>query len=411
MTTPVNPKNKVMNKHARSNAGDLRAASQLAVSATTSVAQVVQDMHVTIGSGPQLLGKPLERPVKFFTDLVYGPIVGITNLVGSGIDKALAALEPILGDSTPGPEREAVVAALNGVLGDHLAASGNPLAIPMAFRSQGQVLTLTPEELLAAFPAASGKLLVLVHGSSMSDRGWLRKGHDHGAALEKDLGYTPVYLHYNSGLHISDNGRAFAALLEELCKAWPVPLTELSIVGHSMGGLVARSACHVAETDGLAWRQSLRKLVCLGTPHHGSPVERGGSLIHSLIGISRYSAPIARLAQIRSAGVTDMRFGYISDEHWHGQDRFERAADRRRELALPTGVECFAMAASTAKETRDKLPGDGLVPVDSALGRHTQPGLTLNFPEANTWIALSTSHLDLLHQPAVYDKLKTWLSS
>jgi hypothetical protein len=178
-----------------------------------------------------------------------------------------------------------------------------------------------------------------------------------------------------------------------------------------MGGLVARSACHVAETNGLAWRQTLRKLVCLGTPHHGSPVERGGSLIHGLIGISRYSAPIARLAQIRSAGVTDMRFGYVSDEHWQGQDRFARAADCRRELALPAGVECFAMAATTAKESRDKLPGDGLVPVESALGRHEQPELTLQFPEAHTWVALGTGHLDVLHRPEVYNKLQEWFST
>jgi pimeloyl-ACP methyl ester carboxylesterase len=280
----------------------------------------------------------------------------------------------------------------------------------MSLRSGGQALSLDASALRASFPSATGKLLVLVHGSCMADRGWLRKGHDHGAALARDLGYTPVYLHYNSGLHISDNGRAFAALLEQLCSAWPVPITELCLLGHSMGGLVARSACHVAETNGLGWRPLLRKLVCLGTPHHGSPVERGGSLVHALIGISRYSAPIARLAQIRSAGVTDLRFGYVSEEHWQGSDRFARGKDQRRALALPAGVDCFAMAASVASDPRASLPGDGLVPVDSALGRHAQPELTLQFPEAHTWVALGTGHLDLLDRPSVYQKLEEWLA-
>jgi pimeloyl-ACP methyl ester carboxylesterase len=108
---------------------------------------------------------------------------------------------------------------------------------------------------------------VLVHGSCLNDRQWSRLGHDHGAALERDLACTPVYLHYNSGRHLSTNGRELAGLMEALVAAWPVPLETLAIMGHSMGGLVARSAIHVAETAGHAWRGKLRKLVCLATPH------------------------------------------------------------------------------------------------------------------------------------------------
>ena len=130
--------------------------------------------------------------------------------MGHGLDTLLAQLEPLLGERSTWPGREALLAALNGVLGDYLAAPSNPLAITMHLRRGGVALPLEREPLAAAIPDAGGKLLVLVHGLCMNDLQWRRKGHDHGAALARDLGYTPVYLHYNSGLHVSTNGRAFA---------------------------------------------------------------------------------------------------------------------------------------------------------------------------------------------------------
>ncbi|CAM3446261.1 alpha/beta hydrolase [Corallococcus sp. ZKHCc1 1396] len=396
---------------ARKNADALRGASRLAVQATQGVMGIVQEMHCTIASGPAILGRPLERPVRALTGLLYATLQGVTRQVGAGLDAVISQLEPWLGDSVPGPQREAVVAALNGVLGDALDEGGNPLAIPMAFRIHGRPLPLAPEALRAALPTAGSRLLVLVHGSSMNDAQWNRLGHDHGAALARDLGYTPVYLHYNSGLHVSRNGRAFAELLEQLVAAWPVPLEDLTLVGHSMGGLVSRSACLAAEAQGHVWRHRLRRLVCLGTPHHGSPLERGGSWIDVLLGISPYSAPFARLGRIRGAGVTDLRFGYVLDEHWEGRERFGWGGDVRRQLALPSGVECYAVAATSAQVLAERLPGDGLVPVDSALGRHLQPELTLRFPEANQRIILRANHLDLLNHPEVYDALRSWLSA
>jgi pimeloyl-ACP methyl ester carboxylesterase len=141
------------------------------------------------------------------------------------------------------------------VLGDYLAASANPLAITMCMRCRGITLPLECQPLAAAIPHADGKLLVLLHGLCMNDLQWMRNGHDHGAALGRDLGYTPVYLHYNSGLHISTNGRALAEQLEALVRVWPVPLTELVLVGHSMGGLVARSACHYGALARHKWRR------------------------------------------------------------------------------------------------------------------------------------------------------------
>ena len=243
----------------------------------------------------------------------------------------------------------------------------------------------------------------------MNDRQWLSGGHDHGAALARDLGYTPLYLRFNSGLHISTNGRAFADLLERLVLAWPVPLGELVIVGHSMGGLVARSACSAGERAGHAWRQRLGKLICLGSPHHGAPLERGGNWIDLLLGISRYSDPLSRLGRLRSAGVTDMRFGNVLDEHWNGRDRFLHGSDPRGAMTLPAGVACYAIAGTRTPRAGGKLRSDGLVPVDSALGRHPRADLTLPFPAAHQWIGYGMGHLELLGAREVYSTMRAWL--
>ena len=392
-----------MAKKTRKHVDDLRDASKLVVDATERVTQVVEAMHNTIGGGPAVLGKPLAAPVRFINGLVYGSIRGVTRLVGASIDRALAELGPYLGESAPGPEREAVLAALNGVVGDYLAEMKSALAITMSLRHEGP---------------ARGKLLVLVHGSSMHDGQWLRGGHDHGAELAREHGYTPVYVHYNSGLHISTNGRELDVLLEELVSAWPVAVEEIVLLGHSMGGLVARSACHYAETHAethtdtpRAWRAKVTKLITIGTPHHGAPLERGGNWLGVLLGVSRYSKPLVRLAKLRSAGVTDLRFGNVIDEHWAGSDRFALGRDTRSEVPLPANVACYALAGTTSLEGASNPFGDGLVPVESALGRHREPHLTLAFPEANCFTVYGVSHLDLLSRPEVYAQLRAWLDA
>ncbi len=283
----------------------------------------------------------------------------------------------------------------------------------MCLRRNGHAMQLDKTALTAAIPDAGGKLLVLAHGLCMNDLQWKRQGHDHGAALARDLGYTPVYLHYNSGRHISTNGREFAELLETLLDNWPAPVRELAILGHSMGGLLARSAWHYGMAAGHAWPRRLKKIVFIGTPHHGAPMERGGNWIDITLGLSPYTAPLSRLGKIRSAGITDLRHGYLLDEDWHGRDRFARSADHHKTLPLPENVQCYAIAATTGKQTgdlKDRLIGDGLVPLESALGRHAKKARSLNFPQDRQWISRETGHLDLLDRPEVYARLKAWFA-
>ena len=376
---------------------DLRGGSRLVVEATRAIADLVEAMHRRIAGPFALLSAP-----------AYGGVRGVASLVGAGLDAALARFAPLASAAAGSPEREALVAALNGVLGDHLAATGNPLAIRMALRRGGHPLELESTALAEAIPDAGPRILVAVHGSSLSDLQWRRAGHDHAERLAS-LGYTPVYLHYNSGLHISVNGRGLAGLLEKLVDAWPTPVSELAFLGHSMGGLVARSACSAGSDAGHRWPALLRNLVCLGSPHHGAPLEQYGNLLGAALGVSSYSAPLARLGKIRSAGVTDLRFGNVRDADWQGVDRFAPGHDRRVPTPLPEGVRCFAIAGTSARALAGRLPGDGLVPVASALGRHRRPELTLAFPESHQFIALATGHLELLGSRTVHGVIRNWL--
>jgi hypothetical protein len=266
-------------------------------------------------------------------------------------------------------------------------------------------------------PGARSTLVVLVHGLCMNDLQWTGTtgGHstNHGEALAAALDATPVYLRYNSGLHISDNGRQLAALLDALFKNWPVPVTRLVLLTHSMGGLVARSAVDVAQQASLPWLPALKQIVFLGTPHHGAPLERAGHWLHTLLGSTPFSAPFAALARLRSAGVTDLRFGHVRQQDWQGRDRFADGRDHRTVLPLPTGVDCYAVAATLAasrSRLANRLVGDGLVPLRSALGQHDLAVGALDFAPNRQAVFYRTGHLELLSSPAVQTQLLKWLA-
>ena len=375
---------------------DLRGFAQLGVAATAGVADLVEAMHAAIARPHLGLRRAAPDRTTGIAGLVYRSIRGVTGLTGSVVDRVLTQRQGAYADRSP--QREAVLAALNGVLGDHLAATGNPLALPMRLHRNGEPLELRTTALAEAVPQRGPKLLILVHGLCMNDLQWTRDGHDHGAMLADALGYTPLYLNYNSGLSIAGNGRRFAEMLETLLRQWPMPVEEIAIIGHSMGGLVARSACSHAERLDHAWVKTLRHLVCMGSPHHGAPLERGGNWVDVVLAATPFAAPLARIGKIRSAGITDLR---------HGD-----ALDTRSHTLLPKGVRSYAIAATTGErrsDLRDRWVGDGLVPVASALGHHPDPARTLPFPKSRQWIAYETNHLDLLSDPAVADRLLRWL--
>jgi pimeloyl-ACP methyl ester carboxylesterase len=394
-------------------ATDLRGASRLVIDATISLTGLVEAMHGTIAGVAGLVpGSSTER-TRGITSFVYRCVGGGMRLVGGGLDRVLEPIAKVTGTRASPPARESAVAVLNGVLGDHLAATKNPLAIPMSLCRHGVSLALDTGTARTAIPGATAKLLVQVHGLCMHPRHWARGGRDHVATLGRELGYTNLHLHYNTGLRIAANGRALSGKLETLVARWPVPLEELVIVGHSMGGLVARSAHHYGAAAGHAWPGRLRKLVFLGTPHHGAPLERAGNGLDGLLGLSPFTRPFTRLGRTRSHGITDLRFGILLDEDWQDRDRYApMRTDPRTPLPLPADVECYTVAALRAE--RHDTPaaqwlGDGLVPLASALGDHEDVRFALDFPAAHRWIGPGLGHLDLLSSPQVFARVARWL--
>jgi hypothetical protein len=402
-------------------AADVRGAAQLAVDATAGLVDLVEAVHAGIARAPGLPA-PADGRTRGITGLVYRTVRGATRLAGGGVDALLGLLAtdlvPADAPQTPAtqpasPAREALVAALNGVLGDHLEASGNPLAIALQLRFAGQPLLLQAEALRLFLPQAGPAVAVLVHGLCMNDLSWARgaspgPNSDGGAEAASSgltaklaaAGYTTLALHYNSGRSIARNGADFAQQLEALVAAWPVPLRRLVLVGHSMGGLVARSAQHQAQQQGQRWPSLLSDLACMGTPHQGAPLEQLGHAVTAVLGATPYAKPFARLARLRSAGITDLRHGRLLD-------------DRSALAPLPAGVRCLALAGTLGEADgamRHRVLGDGLVPLPSALGQHADPARALRFEPGHTWVGAGIGHLALITHPAVHAQLLAWLA-
>ncbi|MFZ4479676.1 MAG: esterase/lipase family protein [Rhodoferax sp.] len=413
-----------MNKPKASNplrhlrAADLRAVAQLATQATAGVTRIAEGVHQSVWSSMGVPGGKSPATTRGVTGLVYQSVHGVTQWVGKGLEKVFSSLEPMLEalvkDPPETPQREAVLAALNGVMGDRLLASRNPLATPMTLRYRGRALDW---KAMPAMPEAGARVLLLIHGLCMNDLQWQAQ-HDgqavnHASALAAELGYTPVYLRYNTGLHTSWNGRELSAQLEQLISHWPVPVEELCVLAHSMGGLLTRSALCQASEEGLRWPQQLKNVVFLGTPHHGAPLERAGNWVDVILGSTPYSRPFARLGQLRSAGITDLRYGHLLEADWQGHDRFRRRPDRRQPVPLPERVACYTVAATIAARRSllaDRLTGDGLVPLRSALGQHDDAARTLAFAKTSQSIAYRTNHMELLSSPEVTRQLLQWLT-
>jgi pimeloyl-ACP methyl ester carboxylesterase len=406
-------------KPPRNDLETLRGTSALAVRGVKGITDLVEEMHGAIASlALPVVGKHAKpKTTRGITGLVYRSVRGITGAVGWGLDRGLSvAQRPIVANAlapafrhlsaklklpSAEPYRETVRAAANGVLGDTLAATQNPLAIQMQFRQKGAALT--PSK-------SNGKLLVLVHGLCMNDLQWLREGHDHGAMLAQELGYEALYLHYNTGREISESGADFAELLENTLKEWPVPVTELVIVGHSMGGLLTRAACHHAMREQHAWVKTLSKLVTLGTPHAGAPLERAGRGVDYVLGISPYTAPFVRLGLVRSAGIQGLRHGAITPA---GQ-----LPAWPKHVKLYT-LACTKQKAATNKQKVDlteplkRVLGDGLVPVKSALAQENIPalGLPIRLPASRQAVVYETDHFQMLSNQVVAQQLLQWLKA
>ncbi len=391
---------------------ELQGLTRLITEATLGITDLVEAMQHRVVHPPYLPSTFVQHLISRIAGFTYNNVRWSTQIIGQGIDKALGPLSRVLGEIEATDDREALRSILNGVIGDYLEEKENPLKITMQFRNNAKAITLTKASLKKTYPNISGQILLMVHGSCMNDIQWTQKAHNHGIALAKELNKTPLFLHYNSGRHISTNGQKFNELLEELVQNWPVPIEEIVILGHSMGGLLTRSALYYGQKQESSWTKHLTKIIFLGTPHHGAPLEKAGNVLDVVLESIPYAKPFARLGKIRSAGVTDLRYGNLVDEDWQNNDRFEMQGDQRIHIPLPKGVEFFSIAASvgnTPDSLSSQIRGDNMVGLKSATGQHSILAKGLKFKKKNIMIVNECSHMGLLSNPEIYAKMKSWL--
>jgi triacylglycerol lipase len=311
---------------------------------------------------------------------------------------------------------EAAIGVLNGTLGDYLKRTGNGLATPMQLIASGRPVPASRASLVAAYPEALPRAAVFVHGLMSTESVWeLADGTTYGSRLATDLGVTPTFLRYNSGLHVSENGEALDALLERFVAEYPRPLTELLLIGHSMGGLVLRSAVHAACERQSRWLPLVRRAFYLGTPHHGAPLERFGNVItcaRRAVGDATgdpYTQLIADILNLRSSGMKDLRYANLRREDWEGSDADALLQNRRHPVPLLPEIRHHLIAATLSDDPRLALLfGDALVSVRSATGRARAADRSVLFPQSHVRILPRLDHLRLAHEPEVYAQLRAW---
>ncbi len=292
------------------------------------------------------------------------------------------------------------LAILNGVVGDSLAELGSEWAIEM--------------ELLGK--VVGGRFCILVHGLCDSETTWEyanEPSKNYGSQLQQDLGYTPLYVRYNSGLHISTNGQLLVQLIDELYQNATEPIEEIIFIGHSMGGLVVRSACYYAEKNNAPWIKAVKKIFLLGTPHHGNDYEKLGNLTSTILKLvpNLVTFGLAKLGNKRSAGIKDLRFSYLLDEDWEGHDADALWKDNRHPVPLLEGAEYYIIAGSLAKESDNIFTqyfGDGLISSMGATGRSFKKSKDINFLEEHCKTIKGVSHVGLSRSRRVYSQIRDW---
>jgi pimeloyl-ACP methyl ester carboxylesterase len=398
---------------------EIAALGDLAGEAAAGATRQIHEMHDGIARRVWRRVGPAALPVRLAHDRIAGSAYAAAGELTRQVVRAGAhAASLARSEDAPSIERtpggRLVVSALNGVFGDTLVRRGNALALGMTVRRRGRDLVLTPAAVRDAYPNAKSRLVVFVHGLCETDDAWKIGAARHvpyGHRMEIELGYSPVYLRYNTGRHISENGRDLAETLEALVASWPTRVHEVILVGHSMGGLVARSACHYGADS--AYVAKVRHVFTLGTPHRGAPLEQAANAASVALARLPETRPLAKALNIRSSGIKDLRYGYLLDECWMDQDCDAFLRDTSREVPfLPTARHYFICATLTREPDAavGRIIGDLLVLQPSAWA-HEGRGKRMRFPIEHYHHLGGANHFDLLNHPAIYAQMRRCLGS
>jgi pimeloyl-ACP methyl ester carboxylesterase len=297
-------------------------------------------------------------------------------------------------------------------MGDALGAIGNALSIELGVYKDG--VHVTPREWAASVENPSDTLVLFVHGLGCTEWSWTfdaetlhgDAGVNFGTLLERDFGFTPLYVRYNTGLHVSENGQKLARLLNDVVQAYPA--RRILLVGHSMGGLVVRSAAHYGKTTGAPWTSALSHVFCIGSPNLGAALEKTGNVLASVLAlfdVAGTQVP-AKILNGRSSGIKDLRFGYVVDEDWKDKDPDALLEDNRQNIPFVDGVLYCFVAGTLSKDAShpmNDLLGDVLVRLPSASGHAPEPASRIPFHIGH--VVGGVHHLALGNHPDVYAQI------
>jgi hypothetical protein len=405
---------------------ELLAAGELAGEGVGGLAGHVRELHGGIAgrafSALGLAGRAfppvgaVSSSVRAAHDALAGAAYGAAARAGSAAvragARAVAVRQPPDAPSLDAsPRGRLALGALSGALGDRLELRRSALAVPMSVRHRGLPVELETDALALAFPQATPRLAVFLHGLCETEDAWLLNARRHppyGVQLQQRLGFTPVYLRYNTGRHISQNGRELAQLLDRLAAAWPVEVAEIALIGHSMGGLVARSACHYGVGREAIAR--VRDVVSLGSPHHGAQLERAAHATAAALCRLPETRPIASALRVRSAGIKDLYHGYLVDEDWQDYDPQAFLVEEARRIPFLKTADHYFVAATVTRDPQaplGRMLGDLLVSRASAWAQ--RPFERVRFPIDHYVHVGAANHFALLGHPAVADQLVRWL--
>lgn len=394
-------------------ADETRALGVLAGRVTGETTDRIEELHRAIAR--RAFRSPGAAPARVTHDViatgVYALVRGGGGVAARGAGMAVAAARGDSGRPLGSTPRGGLAqAALGGIVGDALVGNERPLAVELAFRHGGE--DVPSGDVAEALGPPTGRLAIFVHGLCEDENAWSlfrdrNDGETYGSRLRAELGYTSLRLRFNTGLHISDNGRRLSDLLAELVAAWPVPVHEIALFGHSLGGLVARSACHQGEAAEEAWTGAVRHVFHLGTPHLGAPLEQAvnaaGWALHK-VGETR---PIARFLEQRSVGIKDLRYGALVDEDWRDADPDCLLDDRCSDVPLLASANHYVISGKLAGPLGEVV-GDLLVRQASAEGQG--PARRVRFEVDNVGHLPGLNHFQLLNHPDVYERMRAWLA-
>ena len=402
-------------------AAEIRDSGAVLGTALDETAELARDVHRAVaGRLFGLLGK-VGAPVRIMHDSIAGVAYTSARLGVKYLPSAAGAIAatrslPSAESASENPRGHFVLNALSGWAGDRFAAENISLAPVMSLRTHEGRLRARPVNVVHDLgDSATGRIIVFAHGLCENERFWWygaqRNYGDrdvtYGSRLRAEQDWTPLYLNYNTGLHVSENGRLLAGYLETLVAAWPVPVREIALVGHSMGGLIVRSAAHQAAERDLDWAKPLRHIVGLGTPHTGAPLERATNAGMHLLAKLPETRPFATYFNKRSVGIKDLRYGSVIEDDWRDFDPDERLVDRVTPATLLPGVAYSMASATLSKNPTGPFAHDLLVQHVSAHG--TGPKRRIDFEVDRLFHLGGKTHFHLLDDPKIYEQLRSWL--